>query len=86
LRKRLWMGRNIAEVLSRCLAEVPDDFIGYEGLKKDFRSIVESAKYCAPELASTLWDRAAESLTVHLEDPTLGGFRTRVAAIFGDLE
>lgn len=78
--------RNIAEVLSRCLAEVPEDFIGYEELKKDFRSIVESVKYCAPELMSTQWDRAAESLATHLGDPNIGGFRKRVAAIFSDSE
>jgi hypothetical protein len=77
--------RNIAEVLDACLAEVPQDFERRADLEADLKSIKSSARYCAPELMSHQWDRAAHALSENL-GPIEPGFKTRVAMIFAGEE
>jgi len=73
--------RNIADVLDRCLAEIPIDFCNREIIESTFKSIKSSARYAAPELQPLHWTRAAEILASVLGTPT-SDFRTKVADIF----
>ena len=70
--------RELPEVISELLPNIPDD---YDGLRYSLKSIAESATYSPPEGQGMWWWQAASMLDYYVPTPT-SPWQLKVVEIF----
>ena len=73
--------RDIGSVMQKIMREVPDDCPDRARFKGALHSVINDAKYAAPELMPQIWGRAANILQRYLGDPN-EEWKRRIASIF----